>query len=201
MSLKGEASKPATRRRGAALEQALLDAAWAELVEKGYDALTYEAVAERAATSRAVVYRRWATKAELARAAVLHGAGTGDDPLPDTGSLRGDLIAMYEWFARERAQIMTVMVVRLAGYFEETGTGFGDLRRVMLGGREGSRVDQIFERALARGEVDPDHLTPRVRETPMALARNELLLTVRPITDEWIQQTVDEVILPLVSPR
>jgi len=54
-----------TRRRGAALEAALLDAAWDELQVTGYQAMTMEAVADRAGTSRAVLYRRWPKRAEL----------------------------------------------------------------------------------------------------------------------------------------
>src|SRR5580658_8726409 len=59
-----------TRRRGAALEHALLDAAWAELQDVGYAALTIEAVADRAGTSRAVLYRRWRNRPELVIAAM-----------------------------------------------------------------------------------------------------------------------------------
>ncbi|MFD7947322.1 helix-turn-helix domain-containing protein, partial [Streptomyces sp. NPDC059744] len=58
------------RRRGAELETALLDAAWDELIAMGFEELTYEAVAARAGTSRAVLYRRWPTKRELVLAAL-----------------------------------------------------------------------------------------------------------------------------------
>jgi AcrR family transcriptional regulator len=47
------------------LEQALLDAAWAQLVEQGYATFTMDAVAARAGTSRAVLYRRWSDKQEF----------------------------------------------------------------------------------------------------------------------------------------
>src|ERR1700722_20923204 len=70
------AAKPerlvATRRRGATLEHALLDAAWEELQESGYAKLTMERVAERAGTSRAVIYRRWRNRSELVIAALRH---------------------------------------------------------------------------------------------------------------------------------
>ena len=58
-----------TRRRGEALESALLDAAWDELQAAGYAGLTFEAVADRAGTSRAVLYRRWRNRADLVVAA------------------------------------------------------------------------------------------------------------------------------------
>jgi AcrR family transcriptional regulator len=61
-----------TRRRGEALQNALLDAAWEELQAGGYAKLTIERVAERAGTSRAVIYRRWRNRYELVIAALRH---------------------------------------------------------------------------------------------------------------------------------
>ena len=86
MSLKGSAetrrgarATGPPRRRGQVLENALLDAAWAELCEKGYEGFTVEGVATRAATARTVIYRRWPTRPELLRAAVAHGVTRPDD--------------------------------------------------------------------------------------------------------------------------
>jgi AcrR family transcriptional regulator len=186
------------RRRGAELENALLDAAWNELVEKGYDDLTYEGVAERAATSRAVVYRRWPTKPELARAAVGYG-GRAEPYTPiDTGSLRGDLIALLTWANGTRVRVGLVASNRLAGYFAETGTALSDLREVFVGGREPS-YEAFFRRAVARGEVKPENLTPRVKSLAFDLMRGELLLTLRPVPKETIEAIVDEVVMPLVT--
>lgn len=84
------------RRRGDVLESALLEAAWEELAEHGYDALTIDAVATRAGTSRPVVYRRWAGKRELVLAAIAHLGAQEHRPPADTGSLRGDLIALLD---------------------------------------------------------------------------------------------------------
>jgi len=58
-----------TRRRGSALDDALLDAAWAELQEAGYAGLTMEGVAQRAGTSRPVLARRWPNRPQLVIAA------------------------------------------------------------------------------------------------------------------------------------
>ena len=59
--------RKSTRRRGAALEKVLLQVAWEQLVAVGYKNFTLEAVADGARTSRPVIYRRWANRAELAR--------------------------------------------------------------------------------------------------------------------------------------
>src|SRR5262249_30003216 len=101
-----------TRRRGAALETALLDAARAELVEKGYANFTIEGVAERAKTGRQVVYRRWANRWDLLVATV----SCHLDPVavPDTGSLRGDLIAYLVDASAKRAELATLLMLNLA---------------------------------------------------------------------------------------
>src|SRR5262245_16752750 len=81
------------RRRGAALEQAVLRAAIDELLAAGYAGLTMDRVAKRAATNKNAIYRRWPSRAALAVAAYRQMAG-GDLPLPDTGSLRDDALEL-----------------------------------------------------------------------------------------------------------
>ena len=86
---------PARRRRGAALEAALLDAAWDELCAVGYPGFTLDGVAERARTSRPVLGRRWSNRTELVIAAMRHHySDLSVHDLPDTGTLRGDVLAL-----------------------------------------------------------------------------------------------------------
>ena len=80
------------RRRGPALVEAILTAALDELRDRGYAGLTMEAVARRAGASKASLYRRWTTRSALVMDAVYRLAPRPDD-LPDTGGLRGDLLA------------------------------------------------------------------------------------------------------------
>src|SRR5436305_6813839 len=61
----------ALRRRGAALEDAIRAAAFAELSEVGYTTFSVEAVAARARTGKASIYRRWPTKQELVMEALI----------------------------------------------------------------------------------------------------------------------------------
>src|SRR5580693_5808386 len=105
----------ATRRRGAALEHALLDAAWEELQSSGYARLTMERVAERAGTSRAVIYRRWRNRAELVIAAMRHHQPLYSDSVPDTGTLRGDALAVLGRASSRISAIGPDTVVGLLG--------------------------------------------------------------------------------------
>src|SRR5262249_10198492 len=94
----GKAKRPRPRtaggrRRGAALEQAVLGAAIDQLLEAGYAGLTMERGAARAGTNKNTIYRRWPSRAALAVAAYRQMA-RGDLPLPDSGTLRDDTLEL-----------------------------------------------------------------------------------------------------------
>jgi AcrR family transcriptional regulator len=90
------------RRRGPVLEEAILDAAITELTEVGYANLTMERVAIRARASKASVYSRWPTRMELVMDAFYQLMADPASP-PDTGTLREDLITMFQQTARSLA--------------------------------------------------------------------------------------------------
>lgn len=188
------------RRRGAELEDALLSAALAELTEHGYDALTYEAVAARAGTSRTVLYRRWPTKPELVVAALRRGGGRDHAPVPDTGSLRGDILALLAEASRARPVSIGSVLAELGGYLRESGMSPADLRASIAPDGE-SALDTVERRAVERGELRPGQLTPRIRSLPFDLVRSELLMTLKPVPPETIVEIVDTVFLPLVAAR
>ena len=187
------------RRRGQELENALLAAAWDELNEHGYDALTIDAVAARAGTSRPVLYRRWPGKHELVRAAIGYGVALDRAEPPDTGTLRDDVLALLRQANGTRIGLATLLTVQLASYYHETGTSLSDLREALLGGRD-SATEQIVRRAVERGEIDPAKLTPRIARLPFDLLRQEVLITFRPLPDDAIMEIVDTIFLPLVTP-
>lgn len=81
------------RRRGPALDEAIFQAVLDELAEVGYARLTMEGVAQRARAGKASLYRRWPTRIELVMDAVYSRLPDPSAP-PDTGSLRGDLLAL-----------------------------------------------------------------------------------------------------------
>src|ERR1700733_10146679 len=110
------------RRRGPELESALLEAAWNELVEVGFAGLTMESVAARAQTGIAVLYRRWANKDELVLAAIEHYRVVRPIALPDTGTLRDDLLALMAAISDARATWTAVAAAAgFSGLLANTG--------------------------------------------------------------------------------
>ena len=188
------------RRRGPQLESALLDAAWDELVEVGFANLTMESVAARAQTGVAVLYRRWANKDQLVFAAIEHYGHARPVEIPDTGTLRGDMLALLTAMSRARATFMAVAAAAgFSGLLASTGLTPAQAREKLLGdGR--LRGDQIiFRRAQDRREIDLKRIPPAVLAMPFDLVRHDLLMNLGPVKPERITSIVDEIFLPLVT--
>jgi AcrR family transcriptional regulator len=195
-----EGERTPIRRRGARLEEALLDAAWAELAEKGYAKFAMDAIAVRAGTSRPVLYRRWSDRHELLRAVIGHVLGRDTFEVPDTGSLRGDVVALMHQVNNAGSRFTAIVSVHLGGYYQETGTSPADLRDLIFPDRPLlDALQTTYQRATDRGEVDPDRLTQRMKTLPFDLLGAELLMTLQPIPEPAIEEIVDTLFLPLVQ--
>lgn len=185
-----------TRRRGAALEGAILDAGWDQLAAEGYARFTFEAVADRAKTGKAVLYRRWPDKEALLLAVIAHRYLGPPREVPDTGSLRGDVLALLRSADRLGENIAALFSTILGAYFEETKTPPAQLRARLLGERA-LAMPRIVDQAVRRGELTTD-LPPRVVSLPVDLLRHEAVMHLGRVPDETLVDIVDTVFLPLV---
>jgi AcrR family transcriptional regulator len=188
------------RRRGAELEDAILDAAWEQLTAEGYGHFTIDTVAARARTSKPVLYRRWKTSDELLRAAIRHRGAATEVPDPDTGTLRGDFLALLRRANTLRSDMAALLSGMIGSYYDQTGLSPADLRSEFLAGRS-SATERALERAVGRGEIDPARLTPRIANLPFDLWRHEVMMTFKPVPDHVLRQIVDDIFMPLVAPR
>ncbi len=167
-------------------------------MERGYAALTFAAVAQRAGTSRPVVNRHWPSKDTLVRDAIARASDRFTLIDPDTGSLRDDTIALLEQLNGAFTMFAAAMTAQLAAYFEETGTTPAELRASLIDQRW-SLIESVTRRAVERGEIDGAKLTPRIVRLPYDLLRHEVLMHLRPMSSSAIQEIVDTVFLPLVG--
>jgi AcrR family transcriptional regulator len=189
------------RRRGVRLEDAILDAAWAELVERGYPGLTLEGVAKRAGTSRPVLYRRWPSRTALATAALGRHIAQNPIVVPDLGSVRDEICLLLRRMSDRARPDMIRLVFDMQKDLADQHSSLAEMRAHLRAEIVDSDVMQtILGRAIDRGEIAAARLTPRIVSLPTDLARHEVLMTFEPLSDEAIKEIVDEVFLPLVSP-
>jgi AcrR family transcriptional regulator len=183
------------RKRGDELNAAIYQATLDELAEVGYAKLTMERVAERAKTGKAALYRRWSSRMELAVDAVYHAMPDPTSP-PDTGSLRGDVLAQLRSSADLLAGPAGEALRGLLGDVLSDPARTAELRQHSHGNGRKVMVE-IARRAVERGEIDRDAVTPRRLDVPQAMLRQYFLFNGVPIPDDVIVEIVDEVVVPL----
>lgn len=186
------------RRHGEALERAILEAAWRILVEQGFSALTYETVAERAGTSRPVLYRRWPERHHLVLATLRSFWRSHPIAVPDVGSLRGDALQFLRGANQSRVRLMTKISVELMAYLQGAGMTLKELREVLHPAGEVEPFEQMVARAVERGEIPRRARSPRRVNLPFHLFRHEVFMTLRPVPETVLTEIVDDLWLPLL---
>lgn len=194
----GEVPTPATRRRGDSLVRAIHLAALCELADTSLEELSFDKIAARAGTGKAVLYRRWQTPAELVLDALTDpGAGFGAPPQPDTGSLRADLIEVLRDHARAldepRGRALRPLMTQRPRHPEL----YAEVYRLIVQPRLEATLG-ILRAAAERGEVAAEAVTERVASvgTGMIIMQH---MTQGFIPDAEIEALVDEILLPLVT--
>ena len=187
----------AKRRRGAALQTEILEAAWEELAANGYAALTIDAVAKRAQTSRPVLYRRWADRSQLAVDAIQHYLDQQEVEVPDLGDIRQDMIALMRQYVDRGLPVVVLCALEMRDYYHETDSQPTDLRKKIIHG-EDRALQEVILRAVQRKQIDGSKLTPRIISVTTDLLRHELTMTLTPPSIKTIEQIVDQIFLPLV---
>jgi len=193
-----DAAPVARRRRGEALDAALLDAAWEELVQVGAQRFTMAGVAVRAGTAKPVLYRRWRDRTELLVAAIDHRVPGLDGEPADSGDLRGDLVAELRRLDdryRSVAEVpdpdgeLAAQILRRAAF-----TGIG-------------RIAAVLRRAVERGDLADAPQLPRIVRLTVAMLGQERQLE-RQLTPtgalaaapqrDLVTDIVDDYCLPLL---
>jgi AcrR family transcriptional regulator len=196
------AGRPRDDSRDAVILAATLDV----LGKVGYDRLTIDAVAAEAKASKATVYRRWPGKAALVVDALqtinplkpTAGDGPPECHWPDTGSLRGDLLAGARNFVerlgsdegRLVAAVMTAQVRDPELAEAMRAASYDDKRR---------SCQILVERAVARGELTSTAGADTFVEVLPAIMFNRLLISGEPFDEAFIVHVVDDIALPLLG--
>ena len=176
-------------------EEQILDATVRLLLEVGYDRLTLDAVALEARASKATLYRRWSGKAEIVVDAIARTKRCGGSVDPDTGTLRGDLMAMAccDGGLTDDAPLSVVAGLMSAMKHDHELTRAIQERflapRIQIG-----RI--VFERAQRRGEIEPDVDIELLFDVLPGMVMNRRLVLGKPVDEDFIAHVIDDVVLP-----
>ncbi len=172
------------RPRDLRLDAAIVDATVALLEERGYSGLSLAAVAERAETTTAAIYRRWSSKSELVAQAVFRT--DGDDVVADSGDLAADLETMVRWSVDKIYR--PAALAAIAGLLSEPRAD----RRVRASeAATASRlVTDRLERAKAAGELRDDVDTSVMTALIDGPVLHAVLSGISGIDDAWVSELV-----------
>ncbi len=190
------------RKRDHTRDAEILEAALDVLAETGYDGMTIDMVAARARAGKATLYRRWASKPELVLDAVacMKATPASDGPPPDTGTLRGDLVALVKSpTIREGERKLKVMagIVSMIARDPEMAAA---AREALVEPRAAiNRI--IFQRAIDRGEIPADCDIETLCMIGPAMVAYRVLMLRQPADREAMIQTIDQIILPAAGLR
>lgn len=178
-------------------EQELFEATLAVLAEVGYDRLTMDAVASRAKASKATLYRRWEGKAALVIDALM--SQKTPQVLPaDTGSLRGDLLAVFcgaGGLTDKHQTDLLGSVITAIGRDAEFAAQF----RNRFIAPKAAVAREIYERAQERGELRDGIDIDLVSTALPGIILHRMFLLGDPPTQDLIARVIDQVILPAAT--
>src|ERR1041384_5134886 len=183
--------------RGAVRERAILNATLELLGEVGYAALSMDAVAQRARASKMTIYRRWRGKPELVKAALDARDRACVEAIPDTGSLREDLLATLGTLC---AQVDDRYVTMMTGLIHAMRVD-ADLAAALqshVADEDLGPFRTIVERAVARGEVPAETTAERAHHVAEGLVIRRMVLG-QPLDHVFVTDLVDNVLMPLLT--
>ncbi|MDO9396211.1 MAG: TetR/AcrR family transcriptional regulator [Herbiconiux sp.] len=190
------------RKRDHSRDAEILDAALEVLAEEGYDGMTIDMVATRAKAGKATLYRRWSSKGELvidAVACMKRGDLDFENP-PDTGTLRGDLIAMIKPRSIEDGEKKLQIMAGLMSVLTRSPELAGAIDEAIIEPR--ARVNRLlFQRAIDRGEIPADSDVANLSMISPSMAAYRTLMMKKPVDREFLIGIIDGVVLPAVGLR
>lgn len=195
----GVAAARRGRPRSEQADRAILQAAAQLLAERGLGGMSIEEVAARAGVGKTTIYRRWTSRGTLALDAFLTEF-QGQQPLPDTGALRGDLLAALRAWIRSVTSTSAGPI--LAGLIAEAQRdpelAVAWRERVVERLREQHKI--MLDRAVERGEISSRTDYEVVLDLVFGAAYHRLLHGHQPLTDKFAQQVVDYVVAGIERP-
>ncbi|WP_406817569.1 TetR/AcrR family transcriptional regulator [Mycobacterium sp. M23085] len=163
------------------------------LQEHGYDQLTVDAVANAARASKATVYRRWPSKAELVLAAFIEGVRHVAVP-PNTGTLRGDLLSLGETICQQggrHASTIRAVMVEVSRH-----PALNEAMQHQFLNQRKATIQHVLRQAVERGEISEGAIPDELWDLLPGYLIFRCIVPDRPPTRRTVQALVDGFIIP-----
>ena len=183
-------------RLGEQRQMEILRATFDLLGEVGYEGLSMDAVATRARTSKATLYRHWPAKPQLVAEAV-RACKVFEQDLPDTGSLRDDLIAVVRAMARHMAGEDGPLLSGLVNAMR-SDPDFAAAMHAMAKTKPDLGI-ALCQRAVERGHLTAGCKAGVIEEIAPAALFMRGFIRGEPLDDEYVAHLVDDILLPLLT--
>lgn len=180
------------RPLSAATEQAILQATTELLAERGLAAMTIEEVAARARVGKASVYRRWPSKGTLAFDAFVTDF-LKRQPVPDTGTLRDDLLGLLRAWVRAVRQPTTGRTLKGLIAEVQRDPELADAWRDRFVAPLRARHHAVLQRSIERGELVPEANTALLLDLLFGPAYHRLVHGHLPLNDAFVEDVVASV--------
>lgn len=189
------------RKRDYTRDSAILEAAIDVLAEAGYVGLTMDMVAQRAKAGKATLYRRWESKSALVLDAIdkLKDSPIALDHLPDTGTIRGDLLALFEPQSTEEAKRRLKVMAGIASVLAYD-TAFAEIGDAAIIAPWARASQVLIQRGIERGEIsttDADVETLARLIPSMAVCR--ALMQRKSPDREFLVSLIDGALMPALN--
>ena len=191
----GEGVRRRTGGRSAKVREAVLHATLQALDELGYSRLTISEIARRSGVHATSIQRRWGTLENVLLEAVL-GLTRQKLPVPNTGSLRGDLLAFARSLIRYLATPIGETILRILAAAEADPALAVRRTQIIKARYDLARV--MVERAADRGDLGPG-TDPRLAVELLVAPLNLRKLMGEPIDDKFVKQVVETLLRGLAN--
>ncbi len=185
------------RKRDHSRDATILEATLEVLAEVGATGLTMDLVAARAGAGKATIYRRWPSKTELFIDAIAHLKRIQVDPeaLPDTGTLREDLLGLFKPQSIEETEHRLKIMAGLASLISQDQV-LAEAANAAVVHPWAEAHFALMRRAVERGEIAADADIATVSQVLPSMAAYRTLVQRQPFDQDFLVSMVDGVILP-----
>jgi len=150
-------------------------------------------VASAARASKATVYRRWPSKAELVLAAFIEGVRQVA-VVPDTGTLRGDLLKLGEVCCEHCTQHAST--IRAVMVEVSRNPALNDVMQNQFLDHRKALIQHVLRQAVDRGEITEAAITDELWDLLPGYLIFRSIIPSRPPTRRTVEALVDDFILP-----